>query len=233
MKKFKRIIGMILVLAIGMSLFACGGGRNEETAAGKIDEMNFEKEVAKKKFEVVYFSAGDDAGIVAEEFATELDASLHQIMPEVPYKETDLDFNNPDSRVSKEDKISLYVDDEEEEETYETSYGAIVPTTTKKEADDKLDLPKIRDLDVSGAEIIIIGFPVQNENAPKPVYTFLKGLKNQIIIPFCTNGEFGKIDEYINNFVDKSCKVMTGKSFTTDTTVEEIKSWISMLSTDF
>ena len=230
---FKKIIGMILVFAIGTSLFACGGGNNEETTVGIIDEVNFEKEVAKKKFEVVYFSVDDDAGIVAEEFATELNADLHEIMPEVPYEESDLNFSDPNSRASKEDNISLYADEEEEEETYETSYGAIVNIATKNEAVEKLDFPKIKELDVSGAEIIVIGFPVWNENAPKPVYTFLKGLKNQTIIPFCTNGEFGKIDEYINNFVDKSCKVMTGKAFTADTTVEEIREWIGMLSADF
>ena len=228
----KKIIEMILVFAMAVSLFACGGNK-AETEPKKIDEVNFEKEVAKKKFAVVYFSVEDDAQMLAEEFATELNCDLHEILPEVPYKETDLDFNDPNSRVSKEDKLSLYRDDEEEEETYETSYGAIVPTTSEKDLKDKTEFPEIKKIDVSNVEIVVVGFPVWNENAPKPIYTFLKGLKNQIIIPFCTNGEFGKIDEYINNYVDKSCKVMTGKEFTADTTVEEIKSWISMLSTDF
>ena len=232
MEKFRKIIGVTLIFAIAVSLFACGG-KKEETAVSKIDEVNFEKEVAKKKFAVVYFSMEDDAKMLAEEFATELNCDLHEILPEVPYKETDLDFNDPNSRVSKEDKLSLYHDDEEEEETYETSYGAIVPTTSEKDVKEKIEFPEIKKIDVSNIEIVVVGFPVWNENAPKPIYTFLKNLKNQIIIPFCTNGEFGKIDEYINNYVDKSCKVMTGKSFNEDTTVEEIRAWIAMLSTDF
>lgn len=232
MKEFKKIIGLILLFAISAFLVACGGSK-EETVPSKIDEVNFEKEVAKKKFVVVYFSVDDEAKTVAEEFSTELNCDLYEIVPEVPYKEADLDFNNKTSRVSLEDKISLYGDEEEEEETYETSYGANVPTTIKNDEQQKVEFPKIKKIDVRNAEIVVLGFPSWNENAPKPVYTFLKDLKNQIIIPFCTNGEFGKIDEYINNYVDKSCKVMTGKSLSEDTTVEELREWISLLSTDF
>lgn len=229
----KKIIGMILALAVGVSLFACGGGSKSATEIAKIGEVNLEKEIANNRFAVVYFSVDDQVKIVAEEFATELNADLHEIVPKVPYKDTDLDFDDPTSRVSIEDKISLYQDEEEEEETYETSYGAIVPTTVKAEVEVKAEFPEINKINVGNSQIIVVGFPVWNENAPKPVYSFLKDLKNKIIIPFCTDGEFGKIDEYINNFVDKSCKVMTGKSFSEESTIEELRNWVAMLSTDF
>ena len=230
---FKKSIGMILLLAICIGLFACGEEDKKNETASKIDEVNLDKKIEQNKFAVVFFSVDDGARIVAEEFATELNCEMHEILPLNPYNENDLDFSNPNSRVSQEDKLSLYEEDEDIDETYETSYGAIVSTPSISENNEQTDFPKIRKIDVQDSNIIVIGFPVWNENAPKPVYTFLKDLKNKIIIPFCVGGEFGKIDEYINNYVDKSCKVMTGKQFSEETTIDELRDWLAIFASEF
>ena len=78
-----------------------------------------------------------------------------------------------------------------------------------------------------------MGFPVWYENAPKVIYTFIKDLKNKIVIPFCTGTEMGMIDQYLTNFADESVRVMSGKGFNKDTSIEEIKDWVAMLSADF
>ena len=236
MKVLKKVFSLLMVLVLAIGLFSCGNGAKgsmQETEI--IDEVNLEKNIKGKKIAVVYFTVDDQVQTVAEEFATEFDADIFEIIPDVPYKSTDVDFDNPNSRVSIEDEISIFPENETEEETYETSYGAIAIVSTVSEPKKVIpaDLPKIKKINVDSANIIILGFPSWNNNAPKPVYTFLKDLKNKIIVPFCTDGEFGRIDEYMNNFVDSSCTVMTGKEFSEDTTIEDLREWMAMLSAEF
>ena len=234
MKELKKIISAILMVAIVATICSCGNNKKiSEEESIRIDDINLENNIQGKKIAVVYFSVDDQAEMVAEEFATELDADLYEIEPELPYKDTDVDFDNPNSRVSIEDEISLFGEEEEEDETYALAYMIEPPTKSEASREIPKELPKINKINVGKANIVIVGFPSWNNNAPKPVYTFLKDLKNKIIIPFCTDGEFGKIDEYINNFVDSSCTVMTGRELSENTTIEEIRSWMAMLSAEF
>ena len=234
MKEFKKIISAILMVALLATICSCGSNKKiSEEESIRMDDINLGNNIQGKKIAVVYFSVDDQAEMVAEEFATELDADLYEIEPELPYKDTDVDFDNPNSRVSIEDEISLFGEEEEEDETYALAYMIEPPTKSEASREIQKELPKINKINVGKANIVIVGFPSWNNNAPKPVYTFLKDLKDKIIIPFCTDGEFGKIDEYINNFVDSSCTVMTGRELSENTTIEEIRSWMAMLSSEF
>ncbi len=235
MKRVKKIISLLMVLALAIALFSCGKNMSAAEQA-KVDEENLEKNIQGKKIAVVYFSVNDQAEMVAEEIATELNGDLFKIEPQIPYTEEDLDLENPNSRINIEDDISLWEQEElDNETTMETAYGAIVPETeaTTEGRNIPKELPNIKQIKVNDAKIVVVGFPSWKKNAPKPVYTFLKTLKDKIIIPFCTDGEFGIIDEYINNFVDKSNKVMTGRELSEETTIEEIRQWMAMLSADF
>ena len=129
--------------------------------------------------------------------------------------------------------MNLYGEDDEEEETYALAYMIEIPTKSEIKRDIPKELPKINKINVDSANVVIVGFPSWNQNAPKPVYTFLKDLKNKYIIPFCTDGEFGKIDEYINYFADHSNTVMVGRVLSEDTTIDEISAWMAMLSAEF
>lgn len=237
MRKVKKILSVILMLAFAVTLFSCGknSGAGSKAKSDKIDEINLENNIKGRKIAVVYFSVNDQAEAVAQEIATELNGDLHEIEPQVPYKEEDLDLDNPKSRINIEDDISLWGEEETSEETIEIAYGAIAPETETVVEDRSIpkELPAIKQVRLRDAKIIVVGFPSWKKNAPKPVYSFLKTLKDKIIVPFCTDGEFGIIDEYINNFVDKSNKVMTGRELSEETTVEEIRSWMAMLSADF
>lgn len=234
MKEFKKIISAILMVALLATICSCDSNKKiSEKESIRINDINLENNIQGKKIAVVYFSVDDQAEMVAEEFATELDADLYEIEPELPYKDTDVDFDNPNSRVSIEDEISLFGEEEEEDETYALAYMIEPPTKSEASREIPKELPKINKINVGKANIVIVGFPSWNNNAPKPIYTFLKDLKDKIIIPFCTDGEFGKIDEYINNFVDSSCTVMTGRELSENTTIEEIRSWMAMLSSEF
>ena len=240
MKNLKKIISVIMMLALVATLFSCGNGatdwksdKQKADDSAKIDDINLEKNMKGKKMAVVYFSVNDQAEMIAEEIATEFDADLFEIEPVKPYNESDLDFDNPNSRVSIEDEIMLFGKEEEEDEVYDLAYMVVVPTKSEIKRKVPNELPKINKINVSSANVIVVGFPSWNKNAPKPVYSFLKDLKNKIIIPYCTDGEFGKIDEYINNYVDKSNTVMTGRELSENNTIDELRAWIAMLSAEF
>lgn len=234
MRELKKYVSVLLMLALTATLFSCEKSVSTVNETGvKIDEVKLEENIKGKKMAVVYFSVNDHAEVVAEEFATEFDADLLRIVPQLPYKESDVDFSNPNSRVSLEDEMSLYGEDDEEEETYALAYMIVVPTKSEVAREIPKELPKINNINVDSANVVIVGFPSWNQNAPKPVYSFLKKLKNKYIIPFCTDGEFGKIDEYINNFVDNSNTVMVGREFSEDTTIDEIRAWMAILSEEF
>ena len=210
MKEFKKIISAILMVAIVATICSCGSNKKiSEEESIRIDDINLENNIQGKKIAVVYFSVDDQAEMVAEEFATELDADLYEIEPELPYKDTDVDFDNPNSRVSIEDEISLFGEEEEEDETYALAYMIEPPTKSEASREIPKELPKINKINVGKANIVIVGFPSWNNNAPKPVYTFLK------------------------DFFDSSCTVMTGKELSENTTIEEIRSWMAMLSAEF
>lgn len=51
---------------------------------------------------VVYFSASGNTRAVAENITGLLDANLYELVPEDPYTDADLNWNDPDSRVNAE-----------------------------------------------------------------------------------------------------------------------------------
>ena len=120
------------------------------------------------------------------------------------------------------------------EEEYETSEGIIIATKSIIGEKKKItELPKIKSNKANNYPIVVVGFPVWYENAPKVIYTFMQELKNKVVIPFCTGAEMGQIDQYLTNITDDSVQVMSGKAFDKSTSVDEIKDCVTMLSADF
>ena len=146
-----------------------------------------------------------------------------------------MNYDDKNSRIYLEDEFDPF---DTKRVVFDDEFDGFdaVPKATVAEVDDRKklnELPKIKSTGIGSCQIIVLGFPVWHENAPKVIYTFVKDLRNKIIIPFCTNGEMGMIDQYITNFVDDSVRVMSGKSFDKDVSIEEIKKWITIMSADF
>ena len=124
MKKILFIMAAVLAIGLG----ACSQGNK-----GKEDKENKENTENKdtKKTLVAYFSASGVTKGVAQQLAEVTGADLHEIKPEQPYTEADLDWNNKQSRSSIEmqDKSSR-------------------PTIT-----DKLE-------NMADYEVIYVGFPI-------------------------------------------------------------------------
>lgn len=109
---------------------------------------------------VVYFSCTGNTKAVADEIAQVANTVPHEIVPAVPYTTEDLDYN-ADCRANAEQ-----------------SQGTLRP---------ELGSPAS---DVSGADVIYLGYPIWWGKAPRIILSFLEQADTQgkTIIPFCTSG---------------------------------------------
>ena len=115
---------------------------------------------------VVYYSASGNTERVAKDIAEAAGADLFEIVPTEVYTSDDLDWTNPDSRVSREH------DDE--------SLRDVPLTTTEVENWDDYDT-------------VFIGYPIWWGIAAWPVDTFVKNndFTGKTVIPFATSSSSG------------------------------------------
>lgn len=113
---------------------------------------------------VAYFSATGKTAKVAEKLATGIGADLYEIKPEVKYEKADLNWMNRKSRSSVE-------------------------------MNDKSSRPAIvtGDVDVSGYDVVYLGFPIWWYVAPTLINTFLEAydFADKKIVLFATSGSSG------------------------------------------
>lgn len=151
----KHLFVAIMALA-AISLGACTQKQSEQTSSSNKPETQKEMKTL-----VAYFSASGVTKGVAEKLAEVAGADLHEIKPEQPYTDADLDWHNKQSRSSVEmaDKNSR-------------------PAITGK-------LENMADYDV-----IYVGFPIWWYTAPTIINTFMESydFKGKTVIPFATSG---------------------------------------------
>ncbi len=115
---------------------------------------------------VVYYSAQGHTDTITKEIASNLNADIFELIPENEYTSEDLNYNNKNSRVSKEH------DDE--------SLRNVPFKNTKVENWDSYDN-------------ILIGYPIWWEIAAWPVNNFVldNDFTGKTVIPFCTSASSG------------------------------------------
>ena len=115
---------------------------------------------------VAYFSATGNTRAVAERLADDLGATLFEIVPEEPYSDDDLDFNNDDSRVVREHE------DEAERDT------PLVQTTPDG---------------FESYSTVLLGYPIWWGEAAWPVDRFVtdNDFTDKTIYTFCTSQSSG------------------------------------------
>lgn len=178
----KKVIGSIITVLIVIA--GCIGGfillknsatekENDTTTSVKDKEEAKDNEnkndntiTTSKKVLVVYFSATNNTKNVAEKIAQNLNADLFEIVPVEEYTNEDLNYGNPNSRVSKEH------DDE--------TLRNVQLKTTKVDNWENYDT-------------ILIGYPIWWGVASWPVNTFVKenNFDGKTVIPFCTSASSG------------------------------------------
>ena len=149
--KMKKLL-MILAVLLAISVTAC-------SQANKTQENKENKEM--KKTLVAYFSASGVTRGVAQQLAEVAGADLHEIKPEQPYTDADLDWHDKKSRSSVE------MDDK-------SSRPAITA---------KLD-------NMADYEVVYVGFPIWWYTCPTIINTFMEAydFKGKTVIPFATSG---------------------------------------------
>ena len=182
----KKFVALLLTLLMTVSLVACAGNStpaetsspdtkssvSEETSVpeSSVAESEPETEVTQPdetegtKVLVAYFSATGTTKGVAEHIANGLNADLYEIVPEEPYTDADLNYNDNNSRT-----------------TIEMNDPSARPAISGSV--DNMDQ----------YDIVFLGYPIWWGEAPRIVSTFMESydFSGKTIVPFCTSGGSG------------------------------------------
>ena len=178
----KKAIAILLSLTMILGLAACGNSASQteqpstedtsveskadtNSAESSTDMENTDnQDVQDHKVLVAYFSATGTTKGVAEHIANGLNADIYEIVPEDPYTDADLNYNDNNSRTTIE------MNDP-------NARPAISGSVENMEQYD----------------IIFVGYPIWWGEAPRIVSTFMESydFSGKTIVPFCTSGSSG------------------------------------------
>ena len=150
---------------------------------------------------VVYFSATGTTEKVAKNLAKATNSDLFEIISKQKYTEEDLDWTNQNSRSSIEMKNLSF----------------------RPEIANKIN-------NLKDYSCLFLGFPIWWYREPTIIDSFMEqyDFSNIKIIPFATSGgsEMGNIKENLQSLAKNSI-VENGKRFSSNTSIDELKSWAS------
>ena len=223
MKKFLSII-LSSVLLFGLT--ACGSpsdtasaNSSENTSAASendltsadtaldeaASESGSETETNGSNVLVVYYSASGNTERVAKDIAAAAGVDLFEIVPEEVYTSGDLDWTDPDSRVSREH------DDEALRDVFLTS-------TTVENRD--------------SYDTVFIGYPIWWEIAAWPVDNFVKDndFSGKTVIPFATSATsgMGQSGQLLADMAG-SGDWQEGQRFRSGASADDLQAWVSEL----
>lgn len=225
----KKVFSLILIICYLLLLTACGNSKADtvtdenknystteeiseqkqddiETKADSYEQSDNEntKNDDKSDVLVVVFSVTGNTKGIAEKIASSEDADMYEIIPAEPYTDKDIDYNDSNSRATKE-------------QNDDTARPAIGSET----------------IDISGYSRIYVGYPIWFGREPRIMDTFAEGYDfgNATMIPFCTSGSSG-IGNSGTNMAELagSGNWIEGKRFGADASEEEIEEWIKSLA---
>ena len=194
----KKIIPLLVSALMLLSLAACG---SKTTAP----ETTTAPAASGGKMLVVYFSATGNTKAAAEAIAAATGGDLLELEPAEPYTSADLDYNNADSRVSREHDDASLRD------------VALKTTTVANWAD---------------YDTVYIGYPIWWGIAAWPVDTFVKAndFTGKTVIPFCTSASSG-IGESGTQLaaLAGTGDWQEGQRFPSAVTQQEVTDWVKSL----
>lgn len=216
----KKRISILFAILLILCLSACSSGvktestegpsvdgsdhsQDENTASEGTETVSSADTEDERKVLVVYFSATGTTKGVAEKIAKISGADLYEIIPAEPYSDADLNWNDSNSRSTKEQN--------------------------DKTARPMIDSEKI---DLSGYGTIYIGFPIWWGEEPRIMDTFVESYQFDgiTLIPFCTSSSSG-IGKSGQNMeaLSGSGSWLEGKRFAGSVTEADLQSWIDGL----
>lgn len=208
----KKLTALLLSVVLILSLAACGSANKPassttqpESSSTAPAESEPETQPETGKTLVVYYSASGNTERVAKDIAEAAGADLFEIVPTEVYTSDDLDWTNPDSRVSREH------DDESLRD---------VPLTTT-------EVP-----DWDSYDTVFIGYPIWWGIAAWPVDTFVKNndFTGKTVIPFATSSSsgMGQSGSLLADMAGTG-EWQEGQRFSSGVSSDEVQSWVNGL----
>ena len=151
-----------------------------------------------KKILVAYFSASGVTEDVAKKLAQAVGADLFEIAPVQPYTIEDLDWRNKHSRSSVE-------------------------------MNDRFCRPAMAARpDVSGYDVIFVGFPIWWYREPSIIDTFMESANftGKTVVLFCTSGgsDLGSTVKNLQALAPRA-RVLAGKRFSPTDSADDLRRW--------
>ena len=221
MKSVQKFGSLLLAALMILSLTACGSKTNNTPAQTPSNDTQAESTPSETpddatagdsdsttsggKVLVVYYSASGNTKRVAEDIAETAGGDLFEITPTEPYTSDDLNWTNPNSRVSREH------DDESLRD---------VPLTTT-------EVP-----DWDSYDTVLLGYPIWWGIAAWPVNNFVKAndFTGKTVIPFATSsssgmGQSGSLLAEMANGGDWQ----QGQRFSSGASEADVQAWVNGL----
>ena len=222
----KKLTALLLSVVLVLSLAACGSANKPASSTTQPETSAPTEQPATEPSEsssttpaesepgtqpetgktlVVYYSASGNTGRVAKNIAEAAGADLFEIVPTEVYTSDDLDWTNPDSRVSREH------DDESLRD---------VPLTTT-------EVP-----DWDSYDTVFIGYPIWWGIAAWPVDTFVKNndFTGKTVIPFATSSSsgMGQSGSLLADMAGTG-EWQEGQRFSSGVSSDDVQSWVNGL----
>ena len=221
----KKWMGMILILAMGMSIVACGESKepaekstsdagNSSLTESPVPESESatdgqpeETETTEAKVLVAYFSATGTTKGVAEHIADGLNADLYEIVPQQPYTDADLNYRDNNSR----------------------------STVEMNDPDARPEISgSVENMDQY--DIVFLGYPIWWYDAPRIMSTFVESydFSGKTIVPFCTSGGSG-IGSSASNLekLTSGAIWLDGNRLSGSDSQDAVMEWVNSLGLDF
>ena len=222
----KKLTALLLSVVLVLSLAACGSANKpassttqpetsapteqpatepSESSSTAPAESEPETQPETGKTLVVYYSASGNTARVAKDIAAAAGADLIEVVPTEVYTSEDLNWTNPDSRVSREH------DDESLRD---------VPLTTT-------EVP-----DWDSYDTVFIGYPIWWGIAAWPVDTFVKNndFTGKTVIPFATSSSsgMGQSGSLLADMAGTG-EWQEGQRFSSGVSSDDVQSWVNGL----
>lgn len=222
----KKLTALLLSVVLVLSLAACGSANKPASSTTRPETSAPTEQPATEPSEsssttpaesepgtqpetgktlVVYYSASGNTERVAKDIAEAAGADLFEIVPTEVYTSEDLNWTNPDSRVSREH------DDESLRD---------VPLTTT-------EVP-----DWDSYDTVFIGYPIWWGIAAWPVDTFVKNndFTGKTVIPFATSSSsgMGQSGSLLADMAGTG-EWQEGQRFSSGVSSDDVQSWVNGL----
>lgn len=199
-KKILFLTGIIILIIAGISIYLLlneGSKQVENNNASRKDSIT-----SNEKSIVLYFSATGTTKKIAKYITEITNCNMIEIVPQEQYTDSDLNYNNNNSRANKEQNDS-------------SSRPKIK-----------------NEIDITDYDTIYLGYPIWWGDVPKIILTFIENnnLEDKKIILFCTSHSSGMSTSLSTLKSYKELNIVGGRRFSSSSTKKDVESWLKEIN---